>query len=165
MDNVYNLDALSIDGVFKASPGQEITEDLYNKMRAEGKPHSLPKTMAESFKKMHRLTVRYGFLAHEPIDNKFPKCPLYRAFGVCGRGRAKRYYYLGLSLPCRNGTYYQLRCMNAFVDGKMFKEDAFGSRDEAIAFAANYEATLTLLVYDDGTVKSSEAIYTPGNDG
>ena len=53
---------------------------------------------------------------------------------------------------------YYFSCMNAFVDGHIYK--GFASDDEAIRYAANYEATMYRIEPDGRRV----CIWEPGKE-
>ena len=79
--NVYTRENWAADGTFKAAPGQEISEEIYNEMLNVMPPLRL--------KEAQGCTA--GFRSSEPYTHENGK-PLYMAFGK----RNGKYYYLGL---------------------------------------------------------------------
>jgi len=161
-DNIYTMQQWQADRDFKAEPGQEIAEDVYNEMLDVMPAKTLPKETARRALQAFDIPVHAGFLMGEPTDSS-PQGLLYRAFGMNDYGKGKHYYYLGLSLPARrlNGIYYYFDCMNAFVNDGLFNAAEFDGDRDAIQHAANYEATLYKYEYRDGERISSAVIYEP----
>lgn len=60
----------------------------------------------------------------------------------------------------RTGVYYRIDCMNHIVSG-LYPAREFDGDQDAEAHAANYEATLTKLTFDNGRMISSVVIYDP----
>ena len=161
-ENIYTMQQWHKDRDFKAEPGQEIAEDVYNEMLNVMPPLSLPQETARKALRALNIPVHAGFLMGEPTDSS-PDGLLYRAFGMNDYGKRRRYYYLGLSPQAirLNGTYYHFECMNAFVNDGLFKAAEFDGDADAIQHAANYEATLYKYEYKDGEIISSAVIYEP----
>lgn len=161
-NSIYTMQQWYTDRDFKAEPGQEITEDVYNEMLNVMPPKTIPAEKARQALQDFNIPVHAGFLMGEPTDSS-PNGLLYRAFGMNDYGKGKHYYYLGLSLPARklNGTYYHFDCMNAFVNDGMFNAAEFKNDAEAIQYAADYEATLYKYEYKDGDRISSAVLYEP----
>ena len=88
----------------------------------------------------------------------------YLAFGMNDYGHGKHYFYLGLTHAATHATftglYYQFECMNAAVEG-LYKATEFSSKQEAIRIAADYEATLEEIIFDDGHCVGSKILYQP----
>ena len=149
------------DGTFKAWPGQEITEDIYNKMFNGMPPGKLPNDVRKEALEHYNLLISAGFLMGEPFTDGTIG-PVYMCFGYCDQGKERHFYYLGLAEPVsmRNGTYYFIDCMNGFISGlypeKEFKDDA-----AAISTAADYEATLYKYKYKHGELVKSTILYKP----
>lgn len=160
---IYTMEQWTADREFRADPGQEITEDVYNEMLNAMPPATLPREKAEQALQDYKVPVHAGFLMGEPTTAS-KDGPLYRAFGMNNYGKGAHYYYLGLSLPVkrRTGTYYFMECMNAFVNDGLFPADQFQTDAEAIRTAADYEATLYKQEWRDGERISSHCIYSPG---
>ena len=72
------------DKDFKATPGQEVTQEVFLEMLNCMPPQPLPR-------KDYGRPVQAGFMMGEPTDSS-PAGALYRAFGA----NSGRYYYLGL---------------------------------------------------------------------
>ena len=161
-NNIYTMKQWQADREFRAAPGQEITEDIYNEMLGALPPLSLPTETARRALRAHNIPVHTGFLMGEPAESS-PEGLLYRAFGMNDYGKGKHYYYLGLSLPGRRltGTYYYFDCMNAFVNDGLFNAAEFNGDGDAIRSAADYEATLYKYEYKDGEIIDSAIIYEP----
>ena len=158
---VYTMEKWNEDESFKALPGQEITEDVYNKMFNCMPPGRLPHDVRRQALEKYNLPISAGFLMGEPAaDGK--KGPLFMAFGYSYRGYGKHYYYLGLAEPIsrRNGAYYFIDCMNAFVTG-LYPERDFKTDAAAIRTAADYEATLYKHEYKNGELVKSTILYKP----
>ena len=51
--------------------------------------------------------------------------------------------------------------MNAFVSDRPFLASSFDSEQEAIGYAADYEATLIWRKYDHGVMTASKVVYDP----
>lgn len=159
---IYTREQWKSDRAFKAEPGQEITEDIYEEMLNCMPPRSLPKGKARQALQDYRIPVHAGFLMGEPHDHDTDG-PLYMAFGMNDYGRGQRFYYLGLSRPAPelNGSYYFMDCMNAFVNDGLFPAGEFRDDADAIQTAANYEATLYRYEYRNGERISSKVLYEP----
>lgn len=57
---------------------------------------------------------------------------------------------------------YRFDCMNAFLSDRYFEAAAFDSEKDAIRTAANYEATLIKLTFDEnGEQIDRSVIYDP----
>lgn len=163
MQRVYSMQDWKTDRDFKAEPGQEITEDVYNEMLNCMPPQAIPQGKARQALREYNVPVHAGFLMGEPHSTDTDGTPLYRAFGMNDYGKGKHYYYLGLSKEARrlDGTYYYMDCMNAFVNDGLFPVSEFESDAEAIQKAADYEATLYRDEYRDGVRISSTILYQP----
>ena len=159
---LYTMEQWTRDREFKARPGQEITEDVYNQLRDVVPPKELPPATAKKVWQDLRIAVHAGYLMGEPTSNDADGL-LYRAFGMNDYGKGKHYYYLGLSpaAPVLDGDYYYFDCMNAFVNGGLFPAAEFATDEEAIRQAANYEATLIKYHYQQGEQTDSRVIYEP----
>ena len=160
--DVYTMAQWQADREFKATPGQEITEDVYNNMLNALPPKDIPTEKARQALRDYNIPVHAGFLMGEPHSSD-KHGQYYLAFGMNDYGKGKHYYYLGLSLPTRklHGTYYHFDCMNAFVNDGLFKANEFKDDAEAIQYAADYEATLYKYEYRNGERISSAVIYEP----
>lgn len=161
--NTYTIEQWSSDGTFKAVPGQQIGESVYNHMLNCMPPKDLPSGTARQALSDFGIPVHAGFLMGEPYDADKNGRPRYMAFGMNDYGKGKKFYYLGLSTaaPVLHGKYYYLDCMNAFASGGLFPAEDFRNEDEAIDFAANYEATLIRIEYDHGRRVESKTVYDP----
>ena len=161
--SVYTMKTWKADGTFKAEPGQEITEEIYNIMLNCLPPRTLPTEKAQQALDAYNVPVHAGFLMGQEDSTDDKGRPLYMAFGMNDYGKGKHYYYLGLSTTARklNGSYYYMDCMNAFVNGGLFPVSDFESDAEAIQKAADYEATLYRDEYRNGERISSDILYTP----
>lgn len=159
--SIYDMEQWGKDGTFKADPGQEITEEVYNQMLNGLPPKDLPGQTALDAMRKYGITVHYGFLMGEP-DRCDSAGQLYLAFGMSDYGKGKKYYYLGLAHEREklNGMYYYFDCMNAFVNG-YFKISEFKDEQEAIKTALDYEATLYKEEYRDGELINNAVIYDP----
>lgn len=159
---IYDREQWEKDREFKADPGQEITEDIYNEMLNCMPPKNLPRGKARQALQDYRIPVHAGFLMGEPHSTS-PEGELYLAFGMNNYGKGEHYYYLGLARPEKklNGTYYYMDCMNAFVNDGLFPAKEFKDEQEAIQTAGNYEATLYKYEYRNGERVSSTVLYEP----
>lgn len=84
--NIYTREDWHRDGTFKAVPGQEVAEEIYEEMRDALPPYRLPRTPE---------TAEYsaGYLVGEPYDCD-PQTYKTRYMAFARRGG--RCYYLGL---------------------------------------------------------------------
>lgn len=161
--DVYTMKTWKKDGTFKAEPGQEITEQIYNTMLNCLPPKTLPQGKAREALDDYGIPVHAGFLMGQEDSTGPDGKPLYMAFGMNNYGSGARFYYLGLA-PAQarlNGSYYFMDCMNAFVNNGLFPAAEFADDAEAIRTAANYEATLYRYEYRDGERISSRVLYEP----
>lgn len=160
--SIYDMEQWGKDGTFKADPGQEITEEVYNQMLNGLPPKDLPGQTALDAMRKYGAPIHNGFLMGEPHSHDSAGAALYMAFGMNDYGRGKKYYYLGLSPKEKelDGTYYFFECMNAFVNG-YFKISEFKDEQEAIKTALDYEATLYKEEYRDGELINNAVIYDP----
>lgn len=161
---MYTREQWEKDRAFSAKPGEEITEDIYNEMYNCMPPLRLPKETALKALEEYKVPVHAGFLMGEPHTSS-KEGLLYLAFGMNNYGGSKppRYFYLGLSLPAKktlDGLYYEFDCMNAFVEGKLFPAEEW-TEEEAIAKAADYEATLYLHEIRNGETVNTRTLYDP----
>lgn len=95
-NKVYTMATWERDGVFKADPGQEITEDIYKQMLNCMPPKALPRKKVDQVLQDYNVPVHAGFLMGEPHSSN-AKGLLYLAFGMNDCGKGKHFYYLGLS--------------------------------------------------------------------
>ena len=160
--DIYDMEQWQNDGNFKAAPGQEITEEVYNFMLDAMPPLTLPREKAEEALHAYSIPVHAGFLMGEPHDHDTAG-PRYLAFGSNDYGKGKHFYYLGLAheAPRLHGTYYYFDCLNAFVNGGLFPAGEFKDDAEAIQKAADYEATLYKYEYRHGQRTDSRVLYEP----
>ena len=161
---IYTAEAWAIDGTFKAAPGQEITEEIYNQMLNCLPPKTLPRSKAEQALQDYGIPVHAGFMMGEPHSTGEDGRELYLAFGSNDYGKGKHFYFLGLAAeaPKLHGSYYFFDCMNAFITDRYFALSAFTDEAEAIKTAANYEATLYKVTFDErGNRTSRETLYEP----
>lgn len=167
-NNVYTMEQWTQDGTFKAEPGQQISEEVYNNMLNCMPPKSLPRDKAHYALEALNVPVHAGFLMGEPHSSDEKGRQLYLAFGMNDYGsgvtRAPKYFYLGLSPEeekTADGFYYFFDCMNAFLTDRLFKTSAFKDDKDAISTAANYEATLYKYEYKNGERVSTKTLYDP----
>ena len=95
---LYTMEQWKADRTFKAEPGQEITEDIYEEMLNCMPPRTLPREKARQALQDYKIPVNAGFLMGEPHSSD-QRGQYYLAFGNNG----KHYYYLGLSLSGAGG--------------------------------------------------------------
>lgn len=95
---LYTMEQWKADRTFKAEPGQEITEDIYEEMLNCMPPRTLPREKARQALQDYKIPVNAGFLIGEPHSSD-QRGQYYMAFGNNG----KHYYYLGLSLSAAGG--------------------------------------------------------------
>ncbi len=159
---MYTYAQWAKDGTFKAVPGQQIDEAIYEKMLNCMPPKDLPAGKAREVLSDFNIPVHAGFLMGEPYDTRKKK-PRYMAFGMNDYGKGKKFFYLGLSTAgtVLHGEYYFFDCMNAFVSDRPFLASSFDSEQEAIGYAADYEATLIWRKYDHGVMTASKVVYDP----
>ena len=161
--DIYTIEQWETDRNFKAQPGQEITEAVYEEM-LNCLPHrTLQQQRARKELQDYKIPVHAGFLMGEPHSSD-KRGQYYLAFGMNDYGKGKHYYYLGLSLPIKkiaDGSYYFMDCMNAFVNDGLFPAAEFKDDADAIQTAANYEATLYKYEYRHGERISSAVLYEP----
>lgn len=160
--NVYTSKQWAEDGSFKAAPGQEIEEAVYNELFNVMPPLPLPRVATTKAQELYNIPVHAGFMMGEPQRHD-EQGALFLAFGRNNYGKGEHYFYLGQyhreKYP--TGDFYMMECMNAFVDGRLIPAADFGTREEAVRMAANYEATLYYLRLEDGHTISKETLYTP----
>ena len=161
--DIYSMEQWKQDGNFKAEPGQEITEAVYDEMLNCMPPRSLPQNKARQVLREYDLPIHAGFLMGEPYSTGKHGETYYLSFGMNDYGKGKHFYYLGLATPAPilNGTYYYMDCMNAFINDGLFPAAEFEGDADAIQHAANYEATLYKYEYRDGERISSATLYEP----
>lgn len=161
--DVYTMKTWKSDGTFKAQPGQEITEQIYDIMLNCMPPQAIPKEKARQALEVYGVPVHAGFLMGQEDSTDDNGNPLYMAFGMNNYGKGAHYYYLGLSVPYKklHGCYYFMDCMNAFVNDGLFPAAEFKDDAEAIRTAADYEATLYKYEYRHGDRISTEVLYEP----
>ena len=135
---------------------------IYEKMLNCMPPKDLPAGKAREVLSDFNIPVHAGFLMGEPYDTRKKK-PRYMAFGMNDYGKGKKFFYLGLSTAgtVLHGEYYFFDCMNAFVSDRPFLASSFDSEQEAIGYAADYEATLIWRKYDHGVMTASKVVYDP----
>ena len=151
------------DGAFKASPGQEISEEIYNEMFNALPPLRLPQNTAKYALEKLNVPVHAGFMMGEPYDSNAEDGMLYLAFGMNNYGKGKHYFYLGLGhidKPVKNGTYYFFESVGMQDDG-LVKASKDIDDVKAIRFAQDQEATVYKLTYWKGKLTSKESLYTP----
>ena len=100
--DIYTLKQWETDRNFKAQPGQEITEAVYEEMLNCAPPLKLPREKVRQALQDYKITVYAGFLMGEPHSSD-RNGQYFLAFGANG----KRFYYLGLSLPIREKAAYK----------------------------------------------------------
>lgn len=164
MKEIYTGEQWAQDQTFGAEPGQEITEEIYNNMLNCMPPKDLPNGKARQALQDYNIPVHAGFLMGEPHSCNNDGEQLYLAFGCNDYGKGKHYYYLGLSIeaPKLRGSYYYFDCLNAFISGRFWKLSAFENEAEAISKAADYEAELYKITFDEnGEQNSKERLYNP----
>lgn len=163
---LYTMEQWAEDRTFKAEPGQEIAEAVYNEMLNNLPPLSLPRSKAEQTLQEYKIPVHAGFLMGEPHSSDSNGL-LYLAFGMNDYGKGKHYYYLGLShkeKPTPAGKYYYFDCMNSVITGRLWAATAFKDESEAIETAANYEAELIEITIDSqGEETERKTLYNPFN--
>lgn len=94
---MYTMENWNADRYFKADPGQEITQEIYDAMLNGVPPKTLPPEMVVKSLEEYNVTVHAGFLMGEPDSDDSEGRALYLAFGMNG----KHYFYLGLSPAIR----------------------------------------------------------------
>ena len=160
---LYTMERWKEDRTFKADPGQQITEEVYDEMLNVMPPLTLPTETARQAHRNYNIPVHAGFLMGEPSGSDRDGL-LYLAFGSNNYGKENKFYYLGLSheeKKIEDGFYYFMDCMNAFVNDGLFPAADFKDDAEAIRTAANYEATLYKYEYRNGEQVSSKILYDP----
>lgn len=161
--DIYTMEQWEADGTFKAAPGQQISEGVYNTMLNCLDPLQLPQEAAIKALEDMKIPVHAGFLMGEPHSND-SKGLLYLAFGKNDYGKGPKYYYLGLARPApklRDGYYYYFDCMNAFINDGLYRADTFEGDQDAIDKAADYEATLYKYEFRNGEKVSTTVLYEP----
>ena len=161
---IYSMKEWKRDGTFKARPGQEVSEQVYNIMLNCLPPKDLPADTAARALQEYATPIHAGFLMGEPHDTDSAGRTRYLAFGMNDYGKGPHYYYLGPAPAEKkklHGSYYYMDCMNAFVNNGLFPESEFKNEAEAIQTAANYEATLYKFEYKNGERISSRTLYDP----
>lgn len=159
---IYTAEQWNKDGSFAALPGQEIEESIYNDLFNVLPPLDLPIAAAQDAQERYNIPVHAGFMMGEPHSHD-KEGALYLAFGRNNYGKGTHYFYLGLhhKPKRRTGEFYVMECMNAFIDGYLIPVSDFKNQEEAIQEAANYEATLYRVKFENGHRISTETIYTP----
>ena len=157
---IYTMEQWAADRAFKAEPGQEVSEEVYNELFNAMPPLHLPRQAAADSGR----GIVAGFLMGESHSTNASGKELYLAFGSTHYGKRK-YYYLGLypeeeKTPA--GKYYYFDCMNAFITDRLWSVSAFKDRAEAISKAADYEAELIeITIGSTGEVIGRETLYNP----
>lgn len=98
---IYTAEAWGKDGGFRAAPGQEITEEIYNQMLNCLPPKTLPKSKADQALQEYKIPIYAGFLMGEPYRTGSDGRELYLAFGSNDHGSGKQFYFLGLAPELR----------------------------------------------------------------
>ena len=160
---VYTMEQWNTDRDFKAVPGQEITEQIYDEMLNCMPPEDLPRNKAAQALDDYDIPVHAGFLMGEPHSTDADGRALYMAFGMHDYGKGKHYYYLGLARAQErlNGQYYYFDCLNAIDNDGLLPAATFANDADAIRKAADYEATLYKCEYRDGERINSTMLYEP----
>lgn len=86
---IYTAEAWANDGTFKAAPGQEITEEIYNQMLNCLPPKTLPRSKAEQALQDYSIPIRAGFMMGEPYSTGRDGRELYLAFGSNDYGKLR----------------------------------------------------------------------------
>lgn len=167
--NVYTMEQWTKDRTFKAEAGQQIEAELYEYFFNCMPPKRLPKGKAQQALQDYSIPVHAGFLMGEPHSTNKDGDELYLAFGMNDYGRSvnhkePKYYYLGLSIAEKeiaDGFYYFFDCFNAELTDRYFKASAFKDDKDAIATAANYEATLYKYEFKGGESVNIITLYDP----
>lgn len=154
---IYTMYGWKRDGSFRADPGQEVEEGIYNRMLDVMPPLSLPREAVKHVLDSFGIGIHGGFLMGEAVRHEDGK-PVYHAFGDAGG----KYFYLGLfpEAEPKTETFYYLECGNAIAEGLYPATDFDGDAD-AIRTAADYEATLYKVEYVDGVRTGAAVLYDP----
>lgn len=172
---VYTMEEWAKDGEFNAKAGQEISEEIYNKMLNCIPSKPLPQKKARQALRVYNIPVHFGFLMGEPHSCDKEGNQLYLAFGGNDFGRSvnhkePHYYYLGLSRTASklNGFYYGFECLGLIFNGdrtglpdNVAPVATFEGDDDAISHAADFEATLYKYEYKDGELINTTTLYEP----
>ncbi len=161
---MYTMEDWRRDGTFNASPGQEISEEIYNEMFNALPPLNLPRNTAEYALEKLNVPVHAGFMMGEPYESNAKDGILFLAFGMNDYGKGKHFFYLGLGhkdKPVKNGTYYFFESVEGLQDDGLVKASKDIDDVKAIRFAQEREATAYKLTYWQGNVTSKETLYVP----
>ena len=161
--NVYTMEDWLRDCDFKAQPGQEISQEIYDEMFNVMPPLRLPREKAAEVLESLRLPVHAGFMMGEPHSSDKDGA-LYLAFGKNNYGKGDRFFYLGLShkeKPVKNGTYFYFETIELLPNDGLMKETEYTTEKKALRFAKDHEATLYKVVYHNNAVVSKERLYVP----
>lgn len=162
-NDIYTMEQWKADGEFKAVPGQEIEEQIYDEMLNAASSLRLPREAFRSALENHKILVHAGFMRMK-LTSAIDEDPIYYAFGMNDYGTTgKKYYYLGLFYPEKvlDGTYYYFDCMNAFANDGLFPADEFKDDKEAVMMGADYEATVYKYEFNKGVKVRSTILYDP----
>lgn len=158
---IYTMKQWEQDGTFKATPGQEITEEIYDQMLNCMPPKSLHRKQCEYALSKFHTVCHAGFLMGEPYTSNKNGDPLYCAFGSNSFDKG-HFYYLGLmpELGVKNGCYYLFDCMGVLNnDDNFFRARDFKDDQDAINTAINYEADLYKVLFVDGNIIEQKLLH------
>ena len=156
---IYTMDQLKEDKTFKAKPGQELTEEVYDEMLKRFPPKGIMPDAFEQARYKYGIICHAGFLMGDPVKKDEKGRALYHAFGCNEFGQ---FYYLGLkqSPKEKNGWFYRFGCLSVLNnDRNMFSVDSFIDDEQAINYAAEHEAALSKLLYVDGNHVKTKRLY------
>lgn len=161
---MYTLENWRKDGSFKAMPGQEISEELYEEMFNVLPPLSLPRNVAENALNELKIPVHAGFMMSEPHDTDPEGRTLFLAFGKNNYGHGDHYFYLGLGhkdKPIKNGVYFYFETIEDLPNDGFERKTAYVTDEKALNFAKDHEASLYKIHYLNGIETQREIMYVP----
>ena len=156
---LYTMSQWNRDRVFKAEPGQAISEAVYDQMLHCLPSKNLPNETGLYALRILGIPVHSGFLMGEP-ETADKNGILYRAFGMNNFGKPK-YFYLGLSTEGEmlNGDYYYFDCLEDLGQDNLYPTNKFRSERQAVLTARQYEANLFKRSYDHGNITNEVKLH------
>jgi hypothetical protein len=161
-DHIYNNSDWERDEVFKALPGQQITEDIYSDMMNVLPPRDLPRAAITEAWERYRIPVHGGFMMGEPHDSEGGR-NRYMAFVSNNFGHGTKCYYIGLFAEDLRleGEYYRFYDLEDFTGVDPIPVARFADDAKAIQRAADLETSLSRVMYKNGQEVENKKLYQP----
>lgn len=169
---IYTMEQWDKDGTFEAIPGQQITREVYEKMRTVISPLELPADIADYALEQLNIPVHSGFLMGNSVNLDSEGNQLYLAFGMNDYGKGLKYFFLGKSRKEKlmpDGIYYFFdslgimysRHETGLLYDNLVQTSTFKDDKAAIREAINYESELFRYEYKGGKIANEECLYEP----